>query len=187
MFTELLLPRSLWRGSHWQPDHLPGFKLPNSSAGSETRTTLAESFFHHPRNRLKEPGGRGPPATLLIRTQWAQRHSSHFPGDSPQALLLSASSQLLPEPGDWGKDAQARRNKIPYRDVAQGLLTLRTSLLLVGPPKFRPVLFTLPRSGLSATLPDHTRVTLGEQRLKKQSHFGQIHTSPQSLLTCPRL
>ena len=38
---------------------------------------------------------------------------------------MSASSQLLPETGDWGRDAKARRNEISYWDVAQSLLTLR--------------------------------------------------------------
>lgn len=47
LFTEQLLPSPLWHDSHWQPHQLPYFKLPDSSAGSKTRKTQSESFFHH--------------------------------------------------------------------------------------------------------------------------------------------
>lgn len=44
----------LWHDSHWQLNHLPDFKLPNFSAGSQKRKTRTESF-HHPPSAIHYP------------------------------------------------------------------------------------------------------------------------------------
>lgn len=118
----------------------------------------------------------------------AQRHSSHFLGDSPQALLLSARWPLLPEKRDRTRDAKTRRNKIPYQDVAQSLLTLSNLLTFLGLPNFWPILFTFPHVDYLPL----SQITLERglclaKALRTQNYFSQIHTSLQSLLTCPSL
>lgn len=185
MFTELLFPPSLWV-THAKAVQSPSrFQTARLLCSIQNKGDQTESFFHHPRYRLKKPVGRGPPTTtLLIRAQQTQRHGSHFPRDPSQALCMSASSQLLPETGDQGRDAKARRNEISYWDVAQSLLTLRDLPASRRLAKVLVLSLHFSHSALSGTLLDHARVTLYGLRLKKYSIVLAKFTPIPNLCSC---
>lgn len=144
----------LWHDSHWQLNHLPDFKLPNFSAGSQKRKTHTESFRHPPsaihypqiiekkKKKLGKESIPNPTLSCLSRAQLAQRHS-HFLGDPPQALFLSASSPLLPEKGYRGERHWNQKKHDPISESGPQSADFGQSLYFPW-PKFCPSLFTFP-------------------------------------------
>lgn len=124
LFTELLFPPSLWV-THAKAVQSPSrFQTARLLCSIQNKGDQTESFFHHPRYRLKEPVGR-PTTTLFYQGSADSETRVSFSQDPSQALCMSASSPASARDRRLGRDAKARRNEISYWDVAQSLLTLR--------------------------------------------------------------
>lgn len=110
---------------------------------------LPPSTICHPLstdNREKKKLGKesipNPTLSCLSRAQLAQRHS-HFLGDPPQALFLSASSPLLPEKGYRGERHWNQKKHDPVSESGPQSADFGQSLYFPW-PKFCPSLFTFP-------------------------------------------
>lgn len=127
MFTELLFPPSLCV-THAKAVQPPSrFQTAKLLCRIQNKGDQTELFFHHPRYRLKKPGGRAP----------HHHHNPSYQGSADSETRVSFSQgpisgplsvcQLPASARDRrrGRDAKARRNEISYWDVAQSLLTLR--------------------------------------------------------------
>ena len=168
-----------------QPNHLPDFKLPNSSAGSETRVIrLNRSSTIHDTGWKSLRAGAPPPQPFLSGLSGLRDMGLIFPGTHlrPSVCLPAPSFCQRQETGGEMLKPEEMRSHIGMWPKACWLWG--TSLLLAGSPKFWSFLFPSPRSALSSTLLDHARVTLDGWRLKKHSIILAKFTPIPNLCSC---
>ena len=186
LFTELLFPPSLWV-THTKAAQPPSrFQTAKLLCWIWNKGDQTESFFHHPRYRLKKPGGRPPPPPqpFLSGLSGLRDLGLIFPGTHlrPSVCLPAPSFCQRQETGGEMLKPEEMRSHIGMWPRACWLWG--TSLLLAGSPKFWSFLFPSPRSALSSTRLDHARVTLDGWRLKKHSNILAKFTPIPNLCSC---